>query len=119
MQEVLERPGFNKTRTTPLHPQSDGMVERYEQTVEEHLRKVFSTHQWDWDERLPIFLLVYLPSTHDTTGVTPANMVFGRELRMPCDLMFGPPQTRNSRRQTIHPTLSKDKTTSTISPAST
>jgi transposase InsO family protein len=59
MQEVLQRPGFGKTRTTPLHPQSDGMVERYVKMIEEHLRKVVSTHQRDWDDRLPIFLLAY------------------------------------------------------------
>jgi len=67
------------------------MVERYVKTIEEHLRKVVSTHQRDWDERLPIFLLDYRASTHETTGVTPATMVFGRELRLPCDLMFGAP----------------------------
>jgi len=68
MQEVLERLRVNKTRMTPLHPQSDGMVERYVKTIEEHLRKVVSTHQRDWDERLPIFLLAYRASTHETTG---------------------------------------------------
>jgi len=91
MQEVLERRVFIKTKTTSLHPQSDGMVERYEKTIEEHLRKVFSTHERDWDKRLSIFLLAYRASTHDTTGVTPANMVFRRKLRLPCDLMFGAP----------------------------
>jgi hypothetical protein len=28
IKEVLQRPGFSKTRTTPLHPQSDDIVER-------------------------------------------------------------------------------------------
>ena len=60
-------------------------------TIEEHLRKVVSIHQWGWDERLPIFLLAYQASTHETTGVMPASMVFGRELCLPCDLMFGAP----------------------------
>jgi len=41
--------------------------------------------------RLPIFLLAYRSSTHETTGVTPASMVIGRELRPPGDLMFGGP----------------------------
>jgi len=36
-------------------------------------------------------LLAYRASTHDTTGVTPANVVFGRKLRLPCDPMFGAP----------------------------
>jgi hypothetical protein len=44
MQEMLESLGTGKTRTTPLHPQSDDMVERFVKTVEEHLRKVGSTH---------------------------------------------------------------------------
>jgi hypothetical protein len=30
-------------------------------------------------------------STHDTTGLTPASLVFGRELPLPCDLLFGAP----------------------------
>jgi hypothetical protein len=29
LQEALQRLGVSKTLTTPLHPQSDGMVERY------------------------------------------------------------------------------------------
>jgi hypothetical protein len=67
------------------------MVERYIRTVEEHLRKVVASHQRDWDARLPIFLLAYRASTHDTTGLTPANLVFWRELRLPGDLLFGAP----------------------------
>jgi hypothetical protein len=90
MQGVLERLGISKTRTTPLHPQSDGMVERYVKMVE-HLRKVVSTPQRDWDKRLLIFPLAYRALTHETTGITPAKMVFGRRLRLPCDLLFGAP----------------------------
>ncbi|PNF24989.1 hypothetical protein B7P43_G08361 [Cryptotermes secundus] len=88
---VLQCLGVRKMCTTPLHPQSDGMVERYVKTIEEHLRKVVSSHQRDWDERLPLFLLAYRASTHNTTGLTPAGLVFGRELRLPCDLLFGAP----------------------------
>jgi hypothetical protein len=67
------------------------MVERYIKTIEEHLRKVVASHQKDWDARLPIFLLAYRASTHDTTGLTPANLMFGRELRLPGDLLLGAP----------------------------
>jgi transposase InsO family protein len=47
VQQVLQRLGVSKTRTTPLHPQSDVMVERYIKTIEEHLRKVVASHQRD------------------------------------------------------------------------
>jgi hypothetical protein len=33
----------------------------------------------------------YRTSIRDTTGLTPARLVFGRELRLPYDLLFGAP----------------------------
>jgi hypothetical protein len=45
LQEILQSLGVSKTRTTPLHPQLDDMVERYIKTVEEHLQKVVSSYQ--------------------------------------------------------------------------
>jgi hypothetical protein len=33
------------------------MVESYIKTVEGHLWKVVASHQREWDERLPLFLL--------------------------------------------------------------
>lgn len=81
--------GVRKTRTTALHPQSDGMVERMNRTTGKYLSKVVAEHQRDWDHHLPFFLLAYRSSVHETTGQTPANVLFGRELRLPCDLQFG------------------------------
>ncbi|UYV84336.1 K02A2.6-like [Cordylochernes scorpioides] len=90
-QELCRLLGIRKTRTTPLHPQSDGMVERFNKTMEEHLSKVVEQHQRDWDVRLPPFLMAYRAAIHETTGQTPAKIMFGRELRLPCDLEFGSP----------------------------
>jgi hypothetical protein len=70
------------------------MVELYFKTIKEHLLKVVASNQRDWDEKLPLFLLAYRASTHDTTGLTPASLVFGRELRLPCDLLFGVPPVK-------------------------
>jgi hypothetical protein len=78
-------------RTMPLHLQSDDMMERYVKTVEEHLRNVVASHQRDWNKRLPIFILAYMASIHDTTGSIPASLVFGWEIRLPYDLLFGAP----------------------------
>jgi hypothetical protein len=81
--------GINKTRTTPLHPQSDGMVERFNRTLEEHLRKVVSRDQKDWDKHIPTFLMAYRSAVHDTTSNTPAKILFGTDLRLPADLLLG------------------------------
>jgi transposase InsO family protein len=70
LQEVLQRLRVSKKRITPLHPQSGDMVESYIKTIEQHLRKVASSQQGDWEEGLPLFLLAYRASTHNTTGLT-------------------------------------------------
>ncbi|UYV61692.1 K02A2.6-like [Cordylochernes scorpioides] len=91
-QELCRLLGIRKTRTTPLHPQSDGMVERFNKAMKEHLSKVVEQHKRDWDVRLPPFLMAYRAAIHETTGQTPAKIMFGRELRLPCDLEFGSPE---------------------------
>jgi hypothetical protein len=74
------------------------MMECYIKTVEEHLWKVIASHQRDWDTRLPIFLLAYRASAHDTTGLNSASLLFGRELRLPWNLVFG----ASPRQRTTH-----------------
>jgi hypothetical protein len=96
MLEVLQHLGVSKTCMTPLHTQSDGMVKCYIKTVREHLRKVIASHQRNWDSKLPIFLLAYRTSTHDTMGYTSASPVFGIELNCPATCCLGNPLTRHA-----------------------
>ncbi|KAF8782265.1 Retrovirus-related Pol polyprotein like [Argiope bruennichi] len=94
---------IDKTQTTPLHPQSDGMVERFNRTILNHLSIHVSMNQQDWDRKLPMFLLAYRSAVHETTGFTPSQMLFGRELRLPCDLLFGrPPDVPSSPEEYVH-----------------
>ncbi|XP_055865165.1 uncharacterized protein LOC129922553 [Biomphalaria glabrata] len=92
-QEMCRVFGIDKTRTTPLRPQSDGMVERFNLTLEQYLvTKVTDDRQDNWDTHIPMFLLSYRSSIHCTTTYSPAKMLFGRELRLPSDLLFGLPR---------------------------
>ncbi|GFT49660.1 retrovirus-related Pol polyprotein from transposon 412 [Trichonephila clavipes] len=94
---VCELLGIDKTKTTPLHPQSDGMVERFNRTILNNLSLMVSKNQQDWDQKVPLFLLAYRSAVHETTGYSPSQMLFGRDLRLPCDLLFGrPPDTPSS-----------------------
>lgn len=90
-QEICKVMGIHKTRTTPYHPQSDGMVERFNQTLERHLAKVVDNNQHNWDEHIPLFLLAYRTAVHESTVATPAYANFGRELRLPADMLSGCP----------------------------
>ncbi|CAK1595807.1 unnamed protein product [Parnassius mnemosyne] len=90
-QETCRVMGTQKTRTTSYHPQSDGMVERFNQTLERYLAKVVEKRQRDWDRHIQPFLLSYRSAVHESTSVTPAFVNFGRELRLPADLITGIP----------------------------
>jgi transposase InsO family protein len=90
-QELCRLLGIDKTRTTPYHPQSDGLVERFNKTVEDMLSKYISVDQRDWDEQLPHVMLAYRSSVHESTKQTPSAMMLGREVELPVDLLYGPP----------------------------
>ena len=90
-QEVCRLFGIDKTRTTSRRPQSDGMVERANRTVQKMIASYVSDKQDDWDEHLPLLMLAYRSSVHETTGVSPAKMTFGRDLLLPFDMAIGRP----------------------------
>lgn len=80
---------IDKTRTTPYHPESDGMVERMNRTLQDMLAKYVSDHQRDWDVHLPLVMMAYRSSVHASTQYTPHYLLFGHEIRLPVDVMYG------------------------------
>ena len=88
-QEICQIMRIVKTRSTPMHPQSDGLVERFNRTLEQYLSKVVAKNQKDWDTHIQFFLLAYRSAIHESTGCSPSVILFGRELVLPADLRFG------------------------------
>ncbi|GFV77191.1 retrovirus-related Pol polyprotein from transposon 412 [Trichonephila clavipes] len=67
LKEVCELLGIDKTKTTPLHPQSDGMVERFNRTILNNLSLMVSRTNKTGTRKVPLFLLAYftrLPDIH-------------------------------------------------------
>jgi len=62
-----------------------------QQTLINYLVKYISTDQRDWDRWIPMFLLSYRTSKHEATGLSPAEVYLGRDLRLPLDLLRGRP----------------------------
>ena len=88
---MCERLGIHKTRTTPLHPQSDGLVERFNRTLGEQLALHVGEDQRDWDKQLPVVLLACRSAVQESTGCSPALLMLGNELRTPAVMAFGQP----------------------------
>ena len=81
MAEVCKLLDIEKTRTFPLHPQSDGQVERYNRTLIEMLPGKLQENQEDCDLQLQTCMMAYGSSVHESTGETPNMLMLGREDR--------------------------------------
>ena len=89
--EVCKLLGVAKTRTTPYHPQSDSLVERFNRTLLNMLATAAKERPFDWEGQLRRLCLAYNTSVHPTTRHTPFYLMCGRQVRMPTDIMFGSP----------------------------
>ncbi|KAJ8037468.1 hypothetical protein HOLleu_18285 [Holothuria leucospilota] len=90
-QEMCKLLDIEKTRTTAFHPQSDGMVERFNRTLEDMLALVVEPNQKDWDTWLPYLMLAYRSAIHESTGYTPSELMLGRTVTLPYDGMVTAP----------------------------
>jgi transposase InsO family protein len=89
--ETCKLLGIKKTRTTPYHPKSDGMAERFDKTLASMLRAYIDEHQRDWDTHLPYLMMAYRSAEHEATGCTPNSLMIGREVAAPLDIMYEMP----------------------------
>ena len=85
MKQFCQTTGVHQIRTSPYHSQTDGMVERFNSTLKWLLRKLTQNSTVEWDKCLPFVLWAYRGTIHSTTGFSPYQLLFGREMRMPLD----------------------------------
>ncbi|MGH0159456.1 UNVERIFIED_CONTAM: hypothetical protein FKN15_037301 [Acipenser sinensis] len=80
----LAEKAIKHIRTAVYHPQSNGGVERLNQTLKNGIR-AYLTEGWQFEAALLQTLLHCRASKHTTTGVSPALLMLGRELQLPLD----------------------------------
>ena len=91
--EIFKLLGVHKSRTTPYHPQSDGLVEWYNRTLLSMLSTAAADHPFHWEDYLCHLCMAYNTSTHPTTGFTLFNLMFGSQDYMPIEIMYGSPNS--------------------------
>ena len=82
--EFMTSNGITHITTSPYHPQSNGLAEKMVQSFNVGMKK-FS--EGTIDTKLARFLFSYRVTPHTTTGVSPAELLFGRQLRTQFDLL--------------------------------
>ena len=87
MQELYRLLKVRPIRTSPYHPQTDGLVERFNRTLKSMLRRLVKEEGRDWDKLIPYVLFAYREVPQTTTGFSPFELLFGREVRGPLDVL--------------------------------
>ena len=90
--EVCKLLNINKTRTTPYHPQCDGLVERFNRTLLNMLATCAKDHPFEWEDYIRKVCMAYNSSIQSSTGYTPFYLMFGRQARLPIDVLYGTTQ---------------------------
>ena len=80
--KLLKQFGIKHSLSTPEHPQSAGLVERFQRTLILSIEKCANQNPADWDLYLPIALMGYRTSIQSSTKFTPFFLEFGREANL-------------------------------------
>ena len=81
LSEVYSLLHIQPIRTSPYHPQTAGLVERFNQTLKSMLRKTVVQGK-DWDKLLPYLLFSY----REVPQTSPFELLYGRSVRGPMDM---------------------------------
>jgi len=86
-QAFLKRNGIFHKCTAPYNPATNGLAERFVQTLKQGLRKLNTTEQ---NVKLNVqkVLFNYRLLPHQETGKSPAELMFGRKLKSRLNLLF-------------------------------
>jgi hypothetical protein len=67
------------------------MIERFHRTLNSMIAKTVDDNQRNWCHVIPGVMAAYRSTQHEATGYSPNFLMFGRENRMPVDIVFGTP----------------------------
>ncbi len=87
MKELCRLLGIDKVRTSPYHPQCNGMVERMHGTFKSILGKCIADGS-DWVGQVNFVLYVLRQMPNSETGFCPFDLVFGYRVRTPLDALY-------------------------------
>lgn len=100
--EFLKREGVEHLTSAVYHHETNGLVERFNRTLEEMIR-TNGAQSADWDDEVNKCLMVYRNTVHKVTRRSPYEVVYGKKPSLPIDdlLDVEPPRTPETLEQ-IH-----------------
>ena len=88
IEELLKLLKIKRMRSTSYHPISNGKIERLNRTLKAMLKNYVNEYHDNWDLFLQQLVYAYNTTPHETTQISPFQVVFQRNDRDADNLMF-------------------------------
>ena len=88
MNRINRKLGIKRLRTSAYHPACNGKAERTWRVVKACIAHFVNDAQDNWCQYLPFIRLASNAAWHRSINTSPAKVFFGRELRLPVDLLL-------------------------------
>ena len=79
--------GIKQYRSSAYHPESQGALERFHQTLKNMIRSYCFDTEKDWDDGSHLLLFAVRESVQESLGFSPFELVFGHSVRGPLKLL--------------------------------
>ena len=86
-QQVMHELGIKQYKSSAYHPESQGALERFHQTLKNMLRTYCLEYQKDWDEGVHLVLFAAREAVQESLGFSPFELIFGHSVRGPLKLL--------------------------------
>lgn len=92
LDSLCDKFGVKHKLSTAYHPQTNGLVERFNRTLCEALAKFANENKDDWDLYISSVLFAYRTRKHNTTRHEPFYLMYGRDVVLPIEFSITTPQ---------------------------
>ena len=79
--------GVKQYKSSAYHPESQGALERFHQTLKNMMRAYCIEHDKDWDQGIHLLLFATREAVQESLGFSPFELIFGRTVRGPLKLL--------------------------------
>lgn len=87
LNSLCDKFGVKHRLSTAYHPQTNGLVERFNRTLCETLAKFANENKDDWDQYISSALFAYRVKKHNTTRHEPFYLMYGRNVTLPIEFL--------------------------------